>query len=551
MKFRFAVALWAPVVAGLAGSCISPPVECPLPVVTQNTPVRVGENVKNKVDILFMIDNSPSMTPKQTQLKTEFPLFIDKLNSFATMGSPAWYHIGVVTSDLGAGPTSLGNGACVPGGQGGKLQALPAANSGQAGCLHVGNDTSTQMPASYIDYNQLMGTDNLPAGQDIKATFTCMADVGDQGCGFEHQLESVYRALHDVPAENQGFLRDDALLAVVFVTDEDDCSAPPNTDLFDPSQSQYGVANSSYRCTQFGLEYGMPPTFPLPSTQGTLMDIASAPNPDGDKAKGHLWDIGRYISFFGTPKASGGVKASPDDVILVTISAPVNSDSIDVKVTSPCENNMNIASCPVLVHSCTLASDPTNFFGDPAVRISSVVNSLTDKTHSVERSICDPPSYVDALSGLAAAIVSAIGAGCLGAPIDHVKDNPDQPDCVVEDITTDSHTGVPVSTTIPWCGKDACDNKSVGATADSPCWCLVDRTGAMNCAPVFDPDTGTTETLGVAICREATCNEKTGSTLVPPNTTARVECATKAIKTTPDGGTTSTTTGSNCIPSAN
>ena len=89
-----------------------------------------------------------------------------------------------------------------------------------------------------FDGSQAGGTGNLPSGQDLVKTFTCMASLSTStqaGCGFEHQLESVYAALHGtdvsaMPTENVGFLRDDAFLAVVLVTNEDDASAPPTAD---------------------------------------------------------------------------------------------------------------------------------------------------------------------------------------------------------------------------------------------------------------------------------------------------------------------------------
>ena len=57
-----------------------------------------------------------------------------------------------------------------------------------------------------------------------------MTSFGDVGCGFQQPLEATYLALHgDVP-ENAGFLRDDALLVVVYIVDKDDCSVP-DTDL--------------------------------------------------------------------------------------------------------------------------------------------------------------------------------------------------------------------------------------------------------------------------------------------------------------------------------
>jgi hypothetical protein len=58
-------------------------------------------------------------------------------------------------------------------------------------------------------------------------------DVGVLGCGYEHQLASIARALDPAATpENAGFIRPDAHLAIVLVTDEDDCSAPPDTQLF-------------------------------------------------------------------------------------------------------------------------------------------------------------------------------------------------------------------------------------------------------------------------------------------------------------------------------
>src|SRR5437868_1798050 len=58
------------------------------------------------------------------------------------------------------------------------------------------------------------------------------------------------------PAENQGFLRQDALLAIVMVTNEDDCSARAGIQLYDTSsnQSVNSVLGppSNFRCNEFG-----------------------------------------------------------------------------------------------------------------------------------------------------------------------------------------------------------------------------------------------------------------------------------------------------------
>ena len=190
-------------------ACLSPPVESPKTTVTQETSVRVEQSVKNKVDLLFLIDNSPSMAPKQTELANRFPTLIKALQNFAMQGNPASYHIGVVTSDLGAGPFTLNQGQCHPGGDGAKLAG------------HAGRRRDAAPGVTCTNF-ALVGRRPLhrlqPARRhrqhhgrpDVPTAFSCMAAVGEAGCGFEHQLESPYRALHDTIPENAGFLRSDA-----------------------------------------------------------------------------------------------------------------------------------------------------------------------------------------------------------------------------------------------------------------------------------------------------------------------------------------------------
>lgn len=493
-------------------ACLSPPVESPRTIVTQETSVRVEQNVKNKVDVLFLIDNSPSMRPKQDQLAARFPELIKVFADFGAKGSPASYHVGVVTSDLGANSFVDSLKQCQPGGDmygGGRLQA-----KGE------GADTTCKIVTGgvkYIDYNQLNGTDNLPSGQDLETTFGCMAAVGDQGCGFEQSLEATYKALKDTSIDdNAGFLRPDAILAVVYVTDEDDCSAPPDSDVYNPMPSgppdamagNLGLLNS-YRCNKWGIVCdvdGAPQLMPY-SAANDLQNCRPATETDGGK----LFDVDRYVNFFTKPKAQGGVKVNPEDVILVAIAADPaggvsstianpgmqNADGQPTECSGPLGQN-----CAVLVkHSCVAPSDH-RFFGDPAVRLKSVVESA--KNHQFT-SICDT-DYTQALQALGELIVSQIGAGCLNSPILD-KENPD---CVVEDVTAldDGTTAIsPI--------------KSCDATQGStPCWKLETND---KCKPVTNPFTGESEQFGVTIDR--------GPGGSPPaNTVARVSCSTIATK---------------------
>ena len=368
-------------------ACLSPPVESPKTTVTQETSVRVEQSVKNKVDLLFLVDNSPSMAPKENELKSKFPQLIKILDDFAAKGNPASYHIGVVNSDLGSGPFTLNQGQCHPGGDGAKLQVTPATGAADVPAACTGFSLSGGV--RYLDYNQLAGTNNIMGGLDVPTAFSCMSSVGEAGCGFEHQLEATYRSLHDTIAENTGFLRSDAILAVVFVTDEDDCSAPPTSDLFDPSTNgvnMYGTLHS-FRCTQFGIQCNGMPVPPM-SVSG-LTGCESQTMANGGK----LFDVQKYIDFFTKPAAQGGVKVDPNDVILVGITSA--SDPVGVSITMPCADQVNTASCPILSHSCV---QPGNVMwnGDPAVRINTVVKSAK---HNNLTSVCDT-DYTAAIQAL-------------------------------------------------------------------------------------------------------------------------------------------------------
>ena len=349
----------------------------------------------DKVDILFMIDNSPG-EPYKKELANRFPTFIKALESAAFAGHPASYHIGVVTSDLGAGPDTLNQGQCHPDGDGGKLQVTPAAGATVPAGVSC-SQFSLSGGVRFIDYDQIAGTDNLVGVPDVPTAFTCMAAVGGAGCGFEHQLESPYRALHDGIPENAGFLRDDALLVIFFVTDEDDCSAPPDTDLFDPSPdavAKYGPLHS-FRCTQFGITCSNPPA-PLDAStaNGPFTDCHPLDTADGGK----LFDVQRYIDFLARP---GGVKADPSDVILMSISAP--GLPIGWTITSPCFDQVNTPSCPALNHSCLAATNPM-FFGDPALRLTTVVGAAYT---SAAWSMCDT-DYTPAVDDLAQKIIARL-----------------------------------------------------------------------------------------------------------------------------------------------
>jgi hypothetical protein len=102
---------------------------------------------------------------------------------------------------------------------------------------------------------------------EVSEVFGCLAsNLGVKGCGYEHQL-SVFEWAFQV-AENKGqwdFLRPEAYLGIVLLTDEDDCSAPYDTKMFN---SRVTAESGSLRCATRGhqcdsVQLGFPQTGPV------------------------------------------------------------------------------------------------------------------------------------------------------------------------------------------------------------------------------------------------------------------------------------------------
>lgn len=74
--------------------------------------------------------------------------------------------------------------------------------------------------------------------------------MATDGCAHEQPLEATLAAL-TVQAEagmpNEGFLRDDSILAVIYIAEEDDCSTS-NIELFNPARDDFGPMN--LRCAR-------------------------------------------------------------------------------------------------------------------------------------------------------------------------------------------------------------------------------------------------------------------------------------------------------------
>jgi hypothetical protein len=172
-----------------------------------------------KVDFLFVVDNSGSMDDEQENLVDNFPAFINGIQS--TLEDVDEYHVGVTTTDTYdyniAGCQELGSLVVRTGGSFSSNQACGPYATGA---------------------NYMTELDNLGD------TFACAAQVGTSGDSTErpmNALEAAVRGDHAGPGQcNEGFLRDDALLVIVIITDEWDGPGDPE------SSSSSGNAQSWY-----------------------------------------------------------------------------------------------------------------------------------------------------------------------------------------------------------------------------------------------------------------------------------------------------------------
>lgn len=262
-----------PAISGSGGTNVggSAPVGGPIPA--DNGP----QAEVSKVDLLIALDNSISMGEKQKLLASAMPELITRLVSphcVAANGSvverpaspdtacPAGserefeplrdLHIGVITSSLGshgaAGTTDVCGPALSPGpGKDDHAHLLPFVRPG----------LSSYDGQGYLKWDPDALSDP-PGESDAQALaqslHTMLQAAGETGCGYEAQLESVYRFLVDpappqsverlpdglsgamkgvaekvgtdtvLLAQRANFLRPDSSVVVLMLTDENDCS---------------------------------------------------------------------------------------------------------------------------------------------------------------------------------------------------------------------------------------------------------------------------------------------------------------------------------------
>jgi hypothetical protein len=209
------------------------------------TDMSISLPSRRQLDLVFMIDDSPSMAPKVRKLAQQFPKLVQSLKD-PSDGLYPDLRVAIIDSDLGTGG-AYASGACGLGTGPGFGDLGDFQMRGAAGC-------GVSADALWLDYAYGRAV-NFDRALDIGQVFGCLAgNLGAAGCGQEHQLQALELALA-APGLHQSqsgglqntFLRPDAYLGLVILSDEDDCSAATNDGLFGDKPELRGET-TSLRC---------------------------------------------------------------------------------------------------------------------------------------------------------------------------------------------------------------------------------------------------------------------------------------------------------------
>jgi hypothetical protein len=182
-----------------------------------------GENFNScqYVDLLFVIDNSPSMGPYQAALAQAFPGFVDAIYDKLPAGTDV--HVGITTTSFYSGSCSETTMNCMSAQTAQEIEAHyikptqgNTGTNGEQGRLY-------QHAGKYYFAANTADADRTPLKQWFSAAATA---AGETGCSYEMASAGAGYAAHPAnAATNAGFIRDEnAVLVVIFLSDEPDKS---------------------------------------------------------------------------------------------------------------------------------------------------------------------------------------------------------------------------------------------------------------------------------------------------------------------------------------
>ncbi len=339
------------------------------------TAAIVPATANRSVDVLFLIDDSIGLD-MEVDFINAFPAFLDVLGRD---GLPS-LHLGVATSDLGTSAV----GDAMPG---------PTIPGSVGGCSGSGKDGELQTNGNTVVTGRFIVDDGATKNYTgtLADAFKAIASVGAAGCGFEQTLEAVHHALVNTTT-NAGFLRPDANLAVIVLTDEDDCSLE-HTALIDPTRTDLGPLQS-FRCTRYGVTCDVGGTTPDEMNVIGVKDACHS-----NEQSPYLTHIADYATFL------RGLKPDPRMVMFAAVAG--DPAPFEVEGRTP---NGSMTVYPALRHSCNYtAANNSLVVADPAVRIYQLA-SLVER--NVTSTVCTA-DFAPTQAAIAREINSMMGSPCL------------------------------------------------------------------------------------------------------------------------------------------
>lgn len=366
------------VVASLAGLTLAGCLERPIARQEPRSTAVVVEPLKlsavERIDLLLAIDNSASMGDKQEILARAVPDLVKRLaNPYCVDASGARaddqpqsptascppgserefiavpdIHVGIVSSSLGG----IENGYCDLETDNDRAHLLARKENGAAAPTYEGHGFLAWDPDKKLDPP---GETVLDAGTSglVPQLQDMVRGVGEGGCGFEGQLESWYRFLIQpdpyeklvqngsalVPKgidatileQRKQFLRPDSLVAIIMLSDENDCSIEPS-DSAAKIYSRRAMARPRSECETNAAAHCCAPCDDAPSDcapdpsctdgNGEILRLSGKEDPSGLRCfnqkqrfgKDYLYPIERYVkglSELQVPARDGTLAANP------------------------------------------------------------------------------------------------------------------------------------------------------------------------------------------------------------------------------------------------
>lgn len=186
--------------------------------VSQSVPVTAS----SKVDILFVVDNSGSMTEEQVGIGNKINGFLDKIKNLD-------WQIAITTTD--AGTTTLDTN----------------------GVARTWGDGQFR-PFDSVTGNQHILRSSQVSAANAQTMLSDAIQMGIKGSGDERGINATYRAVQRAasPSVNKDFFRADSKLAIVLISDEDECSTGSGTCNGVNSANSVPANLVSLMSTQFG-----------------------------------------------------------------------------------------------------------------------------------------------------------------------------------------------------------------------------------------------------------------------------------------------------------